>query len=233
MFFLLLFDTNISIFDASLMKYSSSLTRNLRALVGAIRIITLVGLFTTPILLAPLPIMATKGAVNFVTSPSGLHTATDLALKGTRVDVETLIATVDIIPAAPMPADLLTLRRETMVPAAFATILIWFLISHFLWHLLRRLEKGEVFTAENLKLLHRIGVAIIACTFIEAAAKVWGDLQVAEFVKHHVEIAGLTVQHNALSNFDTRFLITGCVVLVLSEVFRQGLALKQETELTV
>ena len=216
-----------------IMKAANSIVRNLRALFGVVRIVTLIGLFTTPILLTPLPIMQTSGFVSYDTSQSRLPVTNDLAANGTRVHLKGLTAAIDIYPATPMPSDLLALRRQTMVPLAFATLLVWFLTSHFLWQLFRRLEKGEVFTGENFELVRKIGAGIIVCSFVEAGAKVWGDLQLSDFIHHHVQIAGLTIQHSAFANFDARFMVSGCIVLVVAEVFRQGLALKQEVELTV
>ena len=215
------------------MKTSPSLIRNVRAMLGIIRIITLVGLCITPLLLLPLPVFSTNGFVRFDTAPTHLSVSNDLAPSGTHVQFKTLTAEVNVIPATPMPTDLISLRRQTIVPAVLASCLLYFLVSHLLWKLFGRIEQGEVFSEQNLKLVRKIGAAIIACSLVETVAGVWSDWQLSQFVSHHLTFAGLTVQHAVNGRFDFRFMLTGFVVLVVAEVFRQGLALKHEAELTV
>jgi hypothetical protein len=73
----------------------------------------------------------------------------------------------------------------------------------------------------------------VACSLVEALAGVWSDWRISQFVGQHFHVGSLTPQHAVSAHFEPRFMFAGLIVLVIAEVFRQGLALKHEAELTV
>jgi hypothetical protein len=119
-----------------------------------------------------------------------------------------------------------------------------------LFDLLRRLfrnvERGDSFTQRNIRLLHIIGVSILLFTFISAAVQ-WRYLQeITSYLNQHTMIEGMRMSFTPPANhviasdshhFEFQFswsgILTGLLVLALGEVFRQGLVLKQENELTI
>jgi len=141
---------------------------------------------------------------------------------------------------------ILDLTRWSILPlclvyAGFITVLF-----DFLRRLFRNVERGESFTERSVHLVHKIGMTIIVFTFLSAAAATWHDHAVSNYLNQHATVQGLkmafTVPHDNSFIFGSRQIefhfswmgiLTGLLVLSLGEVFRQGLALKEENELTI
>jgi hypothetical protein len=124
-----------------------------------------------------------------------------------------------------------------------------------LFDLLRRLfrnvERGESFTERSVRLVHQIGVIIIVFTLLSTAATSWHDQAVASYLTRHATVQGVKMTFATPNDGGYRFthngqdvgfhfggggilgILTGLLVLSLGEVFRQGLALKKENDLTI
>jgi hypothetical protein len=124
-----------------------------------------------------------------------------------------------------------------------------------LFDLLRRLfrnvERGEAFTERSVQLLQVIGITIIVFTCLSAATTAWHNHAIKTFLEEHADPQGIEIQgikmaftipySNSITvnsrefgfHFSWEGILTGLLVLSLAEVFRQGLALKQDNELTV
>ncbi len=114
----------------------------------------------------------------------------------------------------------------------------WYLLG-LLRDLCANFASGEVLSENNLKLIRRIGWTFVIVTFINIATKFWSNWVIGGYLKSHVLLtsgAGTRPMEIALSGGTFSALddlITGLLVLVLCEAFRQGLALKAENDLTV
>lgn len=116
-----------------------------------------------------------------------------------------------------------------------------------LWRLCRHVENGRIFTAANFGLVRWLGALIIIATLTDCGIQTWSSYYLAHFLQDHVSLDGLTfVASRPVTNFatfvellrahftfDLSYLITGLLVLGLASVFQQGLALKEEADLTV
>jgi hypothetical protein len=143
------------------------------------------------------------------------------------------------------------LMQATRVPvfvARMARSLILFAIAHLLWRLCQAVERGEVFSLGNYRLVRWLGAALVVRPIIGLVAETWQYASVAHYVEDHVWFEGIrpivtstglgwweravenTTHHG---DFDFSLFVTGLLVLALAEVFRRGLALKQENDLTV
>jgi hypothetical protein len=122
--------------------------------------------------------------------------------------------------------------------AAFATI-----VFDLFRRLFRNVGRSESFTPQNLRLVQVLGVSLLV--FSLAAGVSEGLLVHAEFnylSQHAVAVVSGTairlpppqgISFGGDFPFGTPLFFSGLLVLALSEVFRQGLTLKSEHDLTV
>jgi hypothetical protein len=127
-------------------------------------------------------------------------------------------------------------------------LLIHFLFLAALFELLRRLFRnvglGASFTPQTVRLVQIIGVSLLVFAFVSAIGKSWFgyEMYAALADNTQVTVSGTAVQlPPAVSPrwLGARFplrdsaFLTGLLVLALAEVFRQGLALQRDNDLTV
>ncbi|GAA0584757.1 DUF2975 domain-containing protein [Rhizomicrobium electricum] len=129
------------------------------------------------------------------------------------------------------------------LPLALMFTLFYAVLFDLLRRLFRNVVRGDSFTRNTLRLVQVIGLALVVFSFVSAAAEGWFYFAVTDFLTHHatatlagspVPMSGNTVAFDDHGGglFNSLFL-TGLLVLALSEVFRQGLVLKNEHDLTV
>ena len=136
---------------------------------------------------------------------------------------------------------------ETMKHYGLPWWLLHFLFLTALFELLRRLfrnvGRGESFSQGTVRLVQTIAGLLIVSSFVLAFAQALLGQAVISYLAQHAifTISGTTI-HLPASRigmfprrhvFDTAMFCYGLLVLALSEVFRQGLALKKEHELTI
>jgi hypothetical protein len=127
-------------------------------------------------------------------------------------------------------------------------LLIYALFLAALFELLRRLfgnvGRGESFSAQSVRLVQIVGGSLIVYSLVSAVAESWFAYAMYGHLAKHTEIliSGTPVQlpqaeRPPLFGFNAPLLssgfLAGLLVLALAEVFRQGLALKRDNELTV
>jgi len=131
----------------------------------------------------------------------------------------------------------------------FPLILINMIFFAVLFDLLRRLfrnvGRGESFTRQNVNLVQIVGVSLLVFSLVSAFAESWFVHALYAYVAQHsvVTISGTALHLPAARGltlpgahgfpFGSPVFFSGLLVLALSEVFRQGLALKNENDLTV
>jgi len=114
-----------------------------------------------------------------------------------------------------------------------------FSLFNLLYQLCGNVERGEIFSERNTRLIRYLGLAILGYQAVGCAAGAWYAHLVGKFLREHVVAEGLKMvilwsdKLGKLLPVDLGLVVTGLLVVLLSEVFRQGLALKQENELTV
>ncbi len=132
--------------------------------------------------------------------------------------------------------------RWTVLPSSAVLVAFSWLLFGALRNLCANIQGGEVFSENNLRLVRNSGLIMIAYIATAFVVQLWAA---------HV-MNGYLAQHPALSDFvgsqfaggavrltfsPTMFaqggLVTGCALLLLSQVFKQGLNLKTENDLTV
>ena len=126
---------------------------------------------------------------------------------------------------------------ETTLGAAVCLV-----VFELLYQLCRNVEKGFVFTDRNMKLVRWLGCALALSGFAIQAATTWIDARTRILIEQRFTVTTLTplsypFDGHALLltflNMNFTLLFAGLLVLALAEVFRHGLNLKQEADLTV
>jgi hypothetical protein len=136
-----------------------------------------------------------------------------------------------------------TMKRYGM-PLMFLRALFLVALFELLRRLFRNVGRGDSFSRGTIQLVQAVAILLIVSSFVLAfAADLFGQAVISYFTQHAViTISGTSVRlpasHFAMFPrprvpFDGAMFFSGLLVLALSEVFRQGLALKTENELTV
>ena len=120
------------------------------------------------------------------------------------------------------------------------------LVCGALRRLCGNLNRGEVFSENNLRLIRRVGIIMIGYAVFGSLLTVWSAHVIDGYLDHRVTVTGIkmaaqfpaglgALHFSPKPGFSQEFdcLIIGSVVLLIAQAFRQGLALKTESELTV
>ena len=147
------------------------------------------------------------------------------------------------------PAGLLDLLKQYGLPLAIIHVLFAVALFDILRRLFRNVGRGESFTPGTVRLVQIIGGGLIGYSVIAAVGEAWFAHAIFGYLAEHtnVTVAGAPV-HLPAAHTSGHFPFwlrgrglflghaafwSGLLVLALAEVFRQGLALKRDAELTV
>lgn len=235
------------------MKSSPLLIRELRSLFGFIRGLMIFWLVVLPVFFIGNWHYGTHWSAGFgemVFNPASVTLRTDSTPNAKIVEGVKLRELSGALAVANKEegAKLMTATRVPVFVARLARALTLFAIAHLLWRLCQAVERGEVFSQGNSRLVRWLGFALVARPIVSLFTETWQHASVAHYVENHVWFegvrpivtsSGLGWWERAVENtlyhgdFDFSLFVTGLLVLVLAEVFRRGLALKQEADLTV
>lgn len=132
------------------------------------------------------------------------------------------------------------------LPVLILNAVFFAVLFDLLRRLFRNVGRGESFTRQSVRLVQIIGVSLIIFSLVSAFAESWFvHAMYAYLAQHAVLVISGTPLHLPPSHgmtihigshgfpFGTPVFFSGLLVLALSEVFRQGLVLKRENDLTV
>jgi hypothetical protein len=140
---------------------------------------------------------------------------------------------------------LIELLKHFGLPLVLLRIVFFLVVFELLRRLFRNVGRGESFTQPTLRLVQILGVSLLVYSLVSAFAEAWFVHAMYSYVVQNalITISGSPVHlpqsHNLRIStgndfpFGTPIFFSGLLVLALSEVFRQGLALKHENDLTV
>jgi hypothetical protein len=112
---------------------------------------------------------------------------------------------------------------------ALLQFVLLFLIIFFLGDIVGSISSGEAFSAANAKRLRWVGMLFI----IEAIFGPGASALIAKVALHGIEFTGGELSVDWFMDFASGGFFTGGVILILSEVFRQGADMKREQSLTI
>jgi len=238
------------------MKIFTNLPSTLRALFGFLRIMTVILAVFWILTLAyntwiqdrvghDAGLMAAVGEISLPTTPGAVGLSSDTA-SPTSLKLQSLRGTLQV-DLCSHDAALVSALRWSIIPSMTVLIVFSFVLFSALRNVCANLERGDVFNAENLRLVRRIGVCLIAYSLCGAGMEIWASRMLGGYFSQHVVLTGLTTRlafpdgpgvahffNLPAGLFTTQGgLLAGCLVLVVGEAFRQGLNLKTENDLTV
>lgn len=235
------------------MKLSPLLITELRSLFGLIRGLMIFWLIATPVLFFSSWRSAHHWTAGFGTiefSPAPIKMRADPSPNAKVVEgikLRTLSSELVVADQAE-GTKLIEATRVPVFVARIARTLILFAIAHLLWRLCQSMERGEVFSPKNSALVRWLGLALTLRPVVVLIVETWKNACIARYVENHVTFevlrpivtsSGLGWWERTLENlmnfgsFDFSLFVTGLLVLAFAEVFRRGLILKQEADLTV
>ncbi len=141
--------------------------------------------------------------------------------------------------------DLIELLKHYGLPLGLVDAIFFAGLFELLRRLFRNVGRGDSFSAHTVRLVQMVGGLLIAFSFVSSFAEgLFAHAVFGYFADHAViTISGsrlhLPAPHYVMFPrgdgfpFGSPLFFSGLLVLALSEVFRQGLALKAENELTI
>jgi|SRR5271157_4746668 len=103
-------------------------------------------------------------------------------------------------------------------------------ILDLLRRMLKSVYRREAFSVANIRNVQAIGFLVMASAILKLAAGAWLVSRMAAFVAAHVATGKVFFESSSQSDVS---LAMGLLILALAEVFRQGLTLKEENQLTI
>jgi len=187
-------------------------------------------------------LVVSLGDVSLPSNPGAMELKSDtarpgaLALKSLRGTLEVDIGSND--------AGLVRAVRLALIPALVIFAAFSWILFSALRNVCANIALGDVFSERNLRLVRGIGVTLIVYSLAGGLVWMWGSYVFSDYLARHVVLTGISsglqwpvgslffnLSPGALTS--PGGLVTGCLVLVVAEAFRQGLNLKTENDLTV
>ena len=140
---------------------------------------------------------------------------------------------------------IITLLKRYGLPLWLAYALFLAALFDLLRRLFDNVGRGQSFTLQSVRLVQIVGLALIAFAFVSTIAENWFAYSIYSYLLQHSEItvSGTPLRLPEISAYpvepghwlplERETFWCGLLVLALAEVFRQGLALRQENELTI
>ncbi len=131
------------------------------------------------------------------------------------------------------------------LPVILLNTIFFAALFELLRRLFRNVGRGESFTLQSVRLVQFVGFTLIAYSLVSAMAENWFMHAAYAYLAQHATVTingtslhlpsprGTEFPHASGFPFGSPVFFSGLLVLALSEVFRQGLALKSEHDLTV
>lgn len=128
------------------------------------------------------------------------------------------------------PAEILGTVRFPFFASVFCFGAINLAILEMLRRMLRKVQQGDAFTRASVRGVQAIGVLFILSGILQPLATGWFISEIAAYATNHLT-TGILFDTRSILNYPVIF--TGAVILALAEIFRQGVALKEDNTLTI
>jgi len=140
---------------------------------------------------------------------------------------------------------LIEVLKHHGLPLVLVNMIFFAILFDLLRRLFRNVGRGDSFTPQTVRLVQYLGGLLILFSLVSAFAENWFSQAVFAYLARHtvVTVSGTPLHlpvpqarifpHIHGFPFGSSLFFSGLLVLALSEVFRQGLALKNENDLTV
>jgi hypothetical protein len=97
-------------------------------------------------------------------------------------------------------------------------------------HIFRHLKERRVFVPSNVNCICHIGFCLLSIPLI----KLLSGITIKPYLMNQVKTIGYQImQRSVIWNVEYQWLITGLLVLLLAQIFSEGVQLQQEKDLTI
>ncbi len=141
------------------------------------------------------------------------------------------------------PAGVVELLKRYGLPLLLIYAIFFTALFEVLRRLFRNVGRGDSFTPQSVRLVQVVGGSLIVFSILSALGESWFAHAMYSYLTEHMQIAisGTLVHlppvgHMRLFGrfpFGSPVFFSGLLVLALAEVFRQGLVLQRDNDLTV
>lgn len=143
------------------------------------------------------------------------------------------------------PGGFIELAKEYGLPLLLLHCLFAVVVLDLLRRLFRNVGRGESFTSQTVRLVQFLGGSLIVFSIVSAFGENWFAHAAFSYLLQHTDVVvggtPVTLPHTDVHHmhfghwlpFGRGGFWYGLLVLALAEVFRQGLALRRDNELTV
>ena len=140
---------------------------------------------------------------------------------------------------------LVELVKRILLPLWFIRMIFFTALFELLRRLFRNVSRGESFTQNTVRLVQILGFVLIAFAYIFSFGDGIFEHAIFSYFAQHavVAVSGSQIHlpqpryvmlpHGGLLPIMNPLFFSGLLVLAISEVFRQGVALKTDSELTI
>lgn len=142
---------------------------------------------------------------------------------------------------------LIEVLKHYGLPVLILNAAFFALLFDLLRRLFRNVGRGESFTWQSVRLVQIVGGSLIVFSLVSAFAESWFVHAAYAYLVQHAALSisgtilhlpqaqthGIGIGRGHGFPFGSPMFFSGLLVLALSEVFRQGLVLKSENDLTV
>jgi hypothetical protein len=128
-------------------------------------------------------------------------------------------------------AEALSFVKWPIVSGVFLADLTGLVILELFRRMLASAERGDVFTGENIRYVRYVGFLTILSGFFKLMAAGMLVHKMAAYMASHLPAGKPVLETTVDGNLSS--VVTGLMFLVLAEVFRHGLALKEDSSLTI
>ena len=113
---------------------------------------------------------------------------------------------------------------------SFTKGLLGIFIVYNLVRISGHLKRQHVFVASNVHCIRYIGFSLLAIPLAELLSKI----SIKPYISSQVKITGYQLmQTSVIWNIDYQWIFAGLLILVLAQVFNEGVQLQQEKDLTI
>jgi hypothetical protein len=142
------------------------------------------------------------------------------------------------------PAGVVEVLKAYGLPVLLMYAVFFAALFELLRRLFRNVDSGQSFTTQSVRLVQIVGGSLIVFSLVTSIAESWFAYEMYGYLVDHAQIAvsGTPVQPPPAQPppwlgqgfpLHRPALFAGLLVLALAEVFRQGLALQRDNDLTV
>lgn len=188
------------------------------------------------LVVGPMGVTATVGV-----APSAFPHAVDSSAPDAPLQFAGLKAVLVLPVGDAANPELKSAARIATIPWMFVAALAGVVLCEIVQRLIRNLEAGEMFSDANRKLLRNFAWVLVGATLLERIAVGWGNHVFGDYAVSHLAVGGArvlaAVDNVAITEFQLNFgngdLLIALLLLLIVWAFKEGAAIKRDSDLTI